>query len=848
MTAKPPQPDSDPLSDLVLDFFRQLERGEVPDVDSFCDQYAAPVAGEARERMEMLLSTDATPAERRPEGQLVGSQLGDYRLLREIGRGGMGVVYLAWQSSLKRRVAVKVLPRERAASPIALERFQREATHAARLQHPGIVGIHTVGTSGGIHYFAMDFVDGFDLADALSKARASLRSETSPPSDLRLTSRGAASYIAEIAQIGAEVGDALHFAHGAGVIHRDVKPRNILLDAAGRARLADFGLARHLDDGTISQTGELGGTPFYMSPEQVRAQRSGIDHRTDVYSLGVVLYEALALRRPFEGSTSQEVLSQIAAREPKALRELNPRVPVDLETLVMKAMEKDPDQRYATAEALARDLRHFLAHEPIEARRPGPIARMRKLVRRNPAASGVLAASAAAIALAWPVATATARAQAREQALAPLRSALAAPGGLSALPLDAVAEIAARARSASAELSLSNGERELVEQIRGEARALAAAVRAEEKVKLKKALEAADADPAVDDWYTPLSRLREASALVPDDASAAAEASLEHHLPSVRIAADLARETVEVSRLEVSTGRWLRGRRLTTAAELTMRWPLGIYRFVVRGPGGFAEVVRTLDRLGETLEIQPVLRPTADATRGMRRIPPSIFLFGSAVADHPIALLAGRREERLDGFWIDEREVSAGEYRQFLLQTGRKPPSAWPAAWEPKWDSLPATFVSYEDARAYAEWAGKRLPTALEWERAMRGTAGAEWPSADAAARPEEVLNLGRGDGRAGGFASQWSEYIAEAWPVAGVPEGASADGLVHGLGNASEWTDSVMSRRIAGRLSVDRFWRITKGGSWRSSREFRLSDGGFAPIDLQTFDVGFRCAKSVIE
>jgi WD40 repeat protein/serine/threonine protein kinase len=366
--------------------------------------------------------------------------LGDFRLLREVGRGGMGVVYEAEQLSLGRRVALKVLPFAATLDPKHLQRFQIEAQAAAFLHHTHIVPVHAVGCERGVHYYAMQFIDGRTLADivaelrriegldpvdpertddlarALAIALSAKRAATSdpapadPPSPEPATAVKSGSstrtraYFHTVARLGQQAAEALEHAHGEGVLHRDIKPSNLLVDGRGQLWVTDFGLARFQEDRGLTMTGDLLGTLRYMSPEQAQGRRVVIDQRTDVYSLGVTLYELLTLRPAFDSKDRAEILRRIAEREPVPLRKLNPAVPADLETIIGKAMAKDPSARYAAAGALADDLRRYLEDRPIRARRPTLGQTVARWARRNRAA----AASAVAIPLVVLVATAVA--------------------------------------------------------------------------------------------------------------------------------------------------------------------------------------------------------------------------------------------------------------------------------------------------------------------------------------------------------------------------------------------------------------------------------------------------------
>jgi eukaryotic-like serine/threonine-protein kinase len=303
--------------------------------------------------------------------------LGDFRIIREIGRGGMGVVFEAEQVSLHRKVALKILPPHLSYSSEAVEKFQREAEAGGRQRHPGIVAIYSVGEHEGVHYIAQELVEnGSTLGDKLV--------------ELREAGDVSVGYFRESAALFVDLADALEHAHASGVIHRDVKPSNILLTEDGIPKITDFGLARVEGALALSRTGDFMGTPFYMSPEQAMSRRIGIDHRTDIYSLGVSLYETLTLKHPFEGETSQEVLKKIIFLEPKDLRKVNSRVPRDLAVICLKAMEKEQRHRYQTMTDFADDLRRYLDGEVILAKPSGPAGRLWKRVRRNPGVSAAI--------------------------------------------------------------------------------------------------------------------------------------------------------------------------------------------------------------------------------------------------------------------------------------------------------------------------------------------------------------------------------------------------------------------------------------------------------------------------
>ncbi|MEK6644192.1 MAG: protein kinase [Planctomycetota bacterium] len=324
-----------------------------------------------------------------------GGRLGDFEIIREIGRGGMGIVYRARQVSLNRLVALKVLPGIFRQVPTAVTRFLKEAQAAAKLHHTNIVPVYAQGEYEGHCYYAMELIEGDSLDRILRREPGRLHEHPPDASFAGLQSQTGAAAGGRrqsyrfLARLMAGVAEGLDHAHKQGVIHRDIKPQNLLMAGDGQLHITDFGLARLLDEPSITLTGEMVGTPAYMSPEQVTGDRSAIDQRTDIFSFGVTFYEALTGVRPFEGATRDQVTARILTREPKPPRKINPHVPVDLETICLRAMEKEPGRRYPSAEKLAADLRRFADDRPILIRRAGVVERSVKWVRRHPALSTI---------------------------------------------------------------------------------------------------------------------------------------------------------------------------------------------------------------------------------------------------------------------------------------------------------------------------------------------------------------------------------------------------------------------------------------------------------------------------
>ena len=318
-------------------------------------------------------------------GMEMPEELGDYQLIEEIGHGGQGLVYRARQKSLNRIVALKVIGLGRWATTAHIKRFRLEAEAAASLDHPSIVPIHEIGESDGSCYFSMKLVEGRPLDEVVKREP--------------MSNRRAAELIVKLAR-------TVHYAHQRGILHRDIKPGNILLDADGEPHLTDFGLARLIErESTITGTMvEALGTPSYMAPEQAAGDAAQLTSATDVYGLGAVFYHVLTGHPPFAGGTTYETVRLVLESEPRQPWLWNPKVDRDLSTICLKCLDKDPQRRYSSALALAEDLERWLKHEPIQARRTGVLMRGKKWMRRKPAIAALIASLVAlAVTVGWNV-------------------------------------------------------------------------------------------------------------------------------------------------------------------------------------------------------------------------------------------------------------------------------------------------------------------------------------------------------------------------------------------------------------------------------------------------------------
>ena len=443
--------EADPLVPLAEEFAERYRRGERPSLSEYTERY--PEQAErirhlfpALVEMEQLGSVGgkatANFAGVSAGAGRVPSQLGEYRILREVARGGMGIVYEAVQESLGRHVALKVLLAAGLMSPTHLERFRREARAAARLHHTNIVPVFGVGEHDGVHYFAMQFIRGQSLDRVMHELARLRRPGVSPPGvgspanvDLsngiargllsdRFTDRGRSkdgpvevaaaateewsgpierspeapgsivlgdpsglgeqstlAYARSVARVGVQVAEALAYSHQQGILHRDIKPANLLLDTRGTVWVSDFGLVKEQGTEELTDQGDFVGTLRYMAPERFLGRS---DSRSDVYGLGLTLYEMLTLRSAFANSNRARLVERVQHEEPDRPRKVDPHIPRDLETVVLKAIAKDPNRRYATASAMAEDLRRFLADRPVKARRAAAWERVWRWVRRNP--------------------------------------------------------------------------------------------------------------------------------------------------------------------------------------------------------------------------------------------------------------------------------------------------------------------------------------------------------------------------------------------------------------------------------------------------------------------------------
>jgi formylglycine-generating enzyme required for sulfatase activity/Tfp pilus assembly protein PilF len=692
------------------------------------DQAGAAAAGARPEACQETLGPPA-PGNVPPARAIVPG----YYILDVLGHGGMGVVYKAVQLSLRRVVALKMIVAGSHSSPEQMVRFRSEAEAVAQLQHTNIVQVHEVGEHEGQPYFSLEYVGGGSLATRLAGS-------PQPP-------RQAAAMAETLAR-------AMHFAHRHGIVHRDLKPGNVLLEEDGTPKITDFGLAKRLEgDSAQTRSGAILGTPSYMAPEQAAGRAKAVGPPADVYALGAILYEMLTGRPPFKAETAMDTIMQVVSEEPVAPSRLNRKVPRDLETICLKCLQKEPRKRYAGALDLAEDLHRFLEGESIMGRRAPLWERGVKWSRRHPA----LATLAAFLCLAALGLAGLSRWVERERFLQ---------------AQDLVDQGVAQLDQASAAADPTEADRQYDEAAQSFTRALA--------------IDARNSRASAGQRKLYVERCRRAL----DRGNFGVARGLVMRLKELDI--DGSRDdVVALERRAVGTGTWkvdtqppgCRATLIPLDADLQPGQPeevgmtplpprdipLGSYLVLLHHPD-YPEVrypMRIERNENKTVSVE--LMPKERIPEGMVYVPAGDFLFGDAE-------LGTARTAFVKGFFIDRTEVTGEQYEKYVLATGAATPESWGIS-----DTCPPALrdqavwnISWFQAVEYARWAGKRLPTEAEWEKAARGADGRAYPWGN-------HYQPRRSNSR--------DNHVRVGMKVGQFPQGASPYGCLDMAGNVWEWT-----------------------------------------------------------
>ncbi|MEM9803163.1 MAG: bifunctional serine/threonine-protein kinase/formylglycine-generating enzyme family protein [Planctomycetota bacterium] len=809
-------------------------------------------------------------------GVAAGSTLGEFRLLRALGQGGMGQVWEAEQTSLRRTVALKLVRPDRV-NARTLELFAREARAGGRLSHPGLVDVYAFGEDEGLAWIAMELVPGaWTLRDFIDTAARDEGSVSEPYRDV-------AYFIARAA-------DAMVAAHAAGVVHRDLKPSNILVTPEDEPKITDFGLARIVDESALSETGDFLGTYQYASPEQIAASRTGLDHRTDIFSLGVVLYEMLALRRPFEGDSTQQIARKIAFEDPPDLRSIRSKIPRDLAVITARCLEKDMTRRYASMADLTADLRRHLEHRPIEARPPSQLRKLQLWARRRPAlaaAGGVFAIAFAVISFLLADNLRTNRAlEARSDELA---AEVASVKRLSALQdLDVLVSAVDDAWPAVPETiptyrAWIDEARRLVDDVhlhqatRDGLRAQASAVVDPESGETTWQFADSDEGREARWWHASLVELiDELEALVDEESGLLSE---ESEAVSTAYGWSIPRRLAFARRLESGLApggewseRWIEAAGAIgadpTYSGLKLEEQLGLVPIGQDPESGLWEFWHVASGAEPVRADDGTLVPEEDWGIVLVLIPGDSFWMGATkdpAAPHNVdpeaEIWEGPvHEVTLTPYFISKYELTQGQWLRF---TGANP-SYYDLRTnlDGKRNDLthPVEEITWLDAQRELRRMGLALPTDAQWENACRAGSMTRWWSGDAPEDLDGVANLADRSARRSGAPPSWpfQEWLDDEYG-AHAPAGTyapNAFGLHEVHGNVWEWCADAFDRDAYDtHAAVDPYVppkgndnRIYRGGSFsltpvdaRSALRF-----GASPT-FADYSLGVRPARAIV-
>ena len=898
------EPDEDPIDETEVqsdpswiyyhEFLEEREKDPGSSFEGFLEKVPSDLRDKVRQRIQDMEHMEALLSSRRDDSEM--PRIEGYELERSLGQGGMGRVYLARRTRDSIQVALKVFRSQPLFEKRARAMFDREVAAIEALDHESIGGIVDRDPSGNGHWIAMEFVDGVSLSAEIKAQKACVDESDGSVADpcvLPLWTSG--DYVRRVAELMLDMARALAHAHERGVYHRDVKPGNILLTDAQHAVLVDFGLAKITEEESRTGVGDLLGTLGYMSPEQILARRVPIDQRTDLWSLGVTFYEVLALRRPFEGESYEEIHRQVCFEEPMPVTSRNPRVPRDLARIIERCLQKNPRHRFASADEIVLHLEEFLQHRKISLAPLSLSQRLRVTWKRHRMAASVLlilciVALSSAVALTWS------RAKDRAERVA------LAHAGMEATLAEWQGQDPESLSSEVIQRRLAELRRDLErygDDPKGSGRQLVglAAKEGQRRLALGRGLLEAGSltepwDPKTckmpDPWKLQegTTRMEDAGRILHADSSYFSAETRRYTLSWMTIQAP------EVPGYEGKAGvrasYWMaREARFSEPRALDMEFgrpfalPTGVYRFEVRVDGyGTGEFVRRMLSPGEKRVLRPrILETTKVISDGMVRLDGGDFTVGGELSIHAFA----KRRVHFPPLYMDTHEVTVGDYLEFMEATGAPRPSSWPEDWKEKyqkriqaeWLDRPVTHVSIQPARAYAEWRGKRLPTAEEWERAARGKDGRQFlwgPWAEFASRGSQpdraklAANFALTAREQSRSRSRLVRVLSMLHPVGSYPRDCTAEGIYDLLGNASELTESLAlytwsvmeSENLdkPSRIYISYTSYLVKGANVVTVGNGRLHE--YLSLGLDFFNTsqgrnfgaytGFRCVKSIPE
>lgn len=741
-------------------------------------------------------------------------------LLEPLGTGAMGEVYRARQQGLGRDVAVKLMRAELAHRDDFLLRFQKEARTLAALDHPGIVKVLFTGEEQGWLYFGMELIAGRSLDQAMPELRRSLAGREPRRFD-------------RLVRLLAELLETLAYAHRSGIAHRDVKPSNVMLDDDGHPKLVDFGLSHEATMPGLTLPGVLVGTPAYLSPEGAM-RRPRPRTADDLWAAGVILHELLTGALPYDGRTVDDTLQQLLHPRPIDPRAHFADVPANLAAICSRALDPDPAARYATAQQFAADLRRFLADEPVLAAQWSPWGAWRSHWRRRHRWYVAAAAGLAVGGASWFVA----EQRAGERQLGAVVAALGEVV-VDGVSLRDLAPHAATARSLLADERLSVADRATVAarlaaiEDLARARFAAAAQQIRDGAGSPRGTAVRDyRSPALAVQWKGLREATEAAMVLPalGDATALVAASQ----PVLHVADPeggpggapfqvLALDPVTSLATPIYLG--------VTPCDVPVF--AGHFRVVVGDANAFAELTRSIAVPG-VYDLVANLLPTDKTHEGMVPVQAGQAAVGQS---GEAAFVYKKQEITHPGFWIDRAEVTCGRYHAFCVATGAtRLPTTWKNGYDPAWADLPVVGVTATEAAAFAEWAGKRLPTWTEWQIAARGRDGWEYPWGDDPKLLEDVTTLGK-DAR-----MPWHQAVS---PPGSCATDTSWCGVVDMLANVEEWTETPYVAQLDGAPFPVLPWRLCGGVSWTRERDNFTELSVVRPGQPEQTATGFRCAKT---